>query len=1094
MIKLVDSNKDQQQQNDQMFERKSSLSHIANFQSEKIIDNQIQSHIFGHRAKLSSLDCILIPNSPKKKFRQKLKQQDFISFTSTYMKRGTLDSDMLDLKNDDQLNEKDYIILEILRKKIVDVKQEEDSNMAIYILRKVTRNPLEIQFLKKVIESIPLFQKNPDLSKNCSNQILMKISHSYYKKNQVIFNYGDHGSVFYLILKGSVYCLIPNKDYKTFEPSEESQNNGQNQKEKVNTQQSEKQSQQTDQQQRNRKKLIIGGQPHNLKRMKSQEGDLHEFDLESGTYEPPKSPLKRNKLLLKPNRSQSFSDLEEETDEMIKKRQKEENKKFIQSNYPEFDIIKELKQGDSFGEIAVLTGEKRTATMICSEDTHLLALSKKGFDTILGAYKQFIMQETVEFLRKIPFLQSIPSSQLLSLFQSVKEEKYVMGNQIYTEKDKPNCIYFVKSGEIEVTKEIQAADGFNDDKEVDYQEYNKRMSFSEVEKAKIFGFQKKKSKQRVRLYLLGPHSYFGEQEIMKKLPLRETQARCNSQEAIIYSIEKKDFFVFMKVHKHFQMFKKEIQIKMEWEDERDKNLVSKSQQNKLMLRITQPQHNKPSNQEEISKKTDVLQGKYTAKDSDSNISSQQNTVTSFSIKSQRKVNDFNSITGQQKNESQPSNDYFSQQSHRYYQQQSQTSTNFTDQIKNDLQHTNQNDIFQLKSARNKLPVLQSNFIDSKSTYKNQRSSSLNQLIQRQNKPIIDALVSLKNKGCDITQLSKLSIEELKNISRLVHKSNIQIGQTNKRKSLILKECQDDINESELASKFKSVESQQQQQRHQIQVSQNNNQSSSLYPNTQVNQDDLLLSKQQNIQTQNPNQVNKSKMCASLRQIDINETTQTSSKKISMLLRKSFDYSNSGYNSVISAIQSQRGNYSPNNHSDKIQQKETPQKQKEQLFNSPQNDYHQKQQIGVQTLQNEFGNYSIFNGNKARSKTDQFTALQRPKNVNQPCKGSTLHIEKQVAPHYKFEEELMFKNNKKINKNKEYFDKDNTTDNSTTIYLLGKKSESKLGITAIQKLSQVENHTHYKGSDNQDIQLQFKSPRNSFNTEKIKSLNKEQMNN
>ncbi|KAL4456525.1 hypothetical protein ABPG74_000632 [Tetrahymena malaccensis] len=1090
MIKLIDSNKDKQQQNDQVLERKSSLSHIANFQSERIIDQQVQSHVFGHRAKLSSLDCILIPNSPKKKFRQKLKQQDFISFTSTYMKRGTLDSDMLDLKNDDQLNEKDYILLEILRKKIVDVKQEEDSNMAIYILRKVTRNPMEIQFLKKVIESIPLFQKNPDLSKNCSNQILMKISHSFYNKNQVIFNYGDHGSVFYLILKGSVYCLIPNKDYKSFEPIEDSQShNTQNQKEKLNTQQSEKHNQQADLHLRNKKKLVIGGQPHNFKRMKSQEGDLHEFDLESGTYEPPKSPLKRNKLLLKPNRSQSFSDQEEETDEMIKKRLKEENKKFIQSNYPEFDIIKELKQGDSFGEIAVLTGEKRTATMICSEDTHLLALSKRGFDTILGAYKQFIMLETVEFLRKIPFLKQIPSSQLLSLFQSVKEEKYIMGNQIYTEKDKPNCIYFVKSGEIEITKEIQA-DDFNNDKEEDYQEYNKKTAFSEVEKTKIFGFQKKKNKQRVRLYQLGPHSYFGEQEIMKKLPLRETQARCNSQEAVVYSIEKKDFFVFMKVHKHFQMFKKEIQIKMEWEDERDKNLVSKSQQNKLLLRLTQTQNNKPTSQEDITKKTDILQGIYTARDSESNISSQQNTITNFSLKSSRKVNDFNSTIVQQKNEPQAINDYFSQHSQRNYQQQSQTSTNFTDQIKSDLQHNTQNEIFQLKSGRNKLPMLQSNFVDSRSAQKNFRSNSLNQLIQRQNKPIIDALVSLKNKGCDITQLSKLSMDELKNISRVVHKNNIQIGQTNHRKSLILREHQDDTNESELPDKFKTAESLQQQQKFSVKVIHNNNQSSQFYPNTQENQDDFLYPKQSNIQIQPLTQVNKSKMCTSLRQIDINETTQASSKRISMLLRKSFDYSNSGYNSVIQASQTQRGHYSPNSHSERIQQLETPQKQKEVLFNSPQNDYHQKQQIGVQATQNEFGNYSIFNGNKARSKTDQFTALQRPKNINQPCKGSTLHIEKQATPHYKFEEELMFKNNKKINKNKDYFDKDNTSDNSATIYLLGKKSESKLGITAIQKLSQVESHIHHKVLDNQDTQIQFKSPRNTLNAEKLKSLNKE----
>jgi len=34
----------------------------------------------------------------------------------------------------------------------------------------------------------------------------------------------------------------------------------------------------------------------------------------------------------------------------------------------------------------------------------LLALSKKGFDRIVGKYKEQMMGETVEFLRKFPFL------------------------------------------------------------------------------------------------------------------------------------------------------------------------------------------------------------------------------------------------------------------------------------------------------------------------------------------------------------------------------------------------------------------------------------------------------------------------------------------------------------------------------------------------------------------------------------------------------------------------------------------------------------------------------------------------------------------
>lgn len=31
--------------------------------------------------------------------------------------------------------------------------------------------------------------------------------------------------------------------------------------------------------------------------------------------------------------------------------------------------------------------------MICAEDTHLMCLSKEGFDEIMGAYKEFIFNE-----------------------------------------------------------------------------------------------------------------------------------------------------------------------------------------------------------------------------------------------------------------------------------------------------------------------------------------------------------------------------------------------------------------------------------------------------------------------------------------------------------------------------------------------------------------------------------------------------------------------------------------------------------------------------------------------------------------------------
>ena len=78
---------------------------------------------------------------------------------------------------------------------------------------------------------------------------------------------------------------------------------------------------------------------------------------------------------------------------------------YIRKKFPNFIQVKIFKPGEGFGEIALITNSnrffllllikntiyllKRTATMICKEDTHLLTLSKEGFDKILGAYHEF---------------------------------------------------------------------------------------------------------------------------------------------------------------------------------------------------------------------------------------------------------------------------------------------------------------------------------------------------------------------------------------------------------------------------------------------------------------------------------------------------------------------------------------------------------------------------------------------------------------------------------------------------------------------------------------------------------------------------------
>ena len=61
--------------------------------------------------------------------------------------------------------------------------------------------------------------------------------------------------------------------------------------------------------------------------------------------------------------------------------------------FPDFINVKEWMPGGAFGEIALLTKSKRTASMVAKEDTHLMTLSKQSFDSVIGVFKESILRE-----------------------------------------------------------------------------------------------------------------------------------------------------------------------------------------------------------------------------------------------------------------------------------------------------------------------------------------------------------------------------------------------------------------------------------------------------------------------------------------------------------------------------------------------------------------------------------------------------------------------------------------------------------------------------------------------------------------------------
>ncbi|EGR28719.1 hypothetical protein IMG5_169820 [Ichthyophthirius multifiliis] len=62
-------------------------------------------------------------------------------------------------------------------------------------------------------------------------------------------------------------------------------------------------------------------------------------------------------------------------------------------------------KGDSFGEIALLTNQTRTATLICRQDSYLMTLSKQAFEGIMGKYNEYVTKDRLIFLQQFNFFK-----------------------------------------------------------------------------------------------------------------------------------------------------------------------------------------------------------------------------------------------------------------------------------------------------------------------------------------------------------------------------------------------------------------------------------------------------------------------------------------------------------------------------------------------------------------------------------------------------------------------------------------------------------------------------------------------------------------
>lgn len=113
------------------------------------------------------------------------------------------------------------------------------------------------------------------------------------------------------------------------------------------------------------------------------------------------------------------------------------------SNYQITYMVKvaELKEGDEFGELALINSAPRAATIVANTPTYLAVLNKKPFNRILMNFERSKMVNQIKILSVYPVFQGQSRTVMGKLCKYIDEIPLTKGKVLFREND-PVSLFF----------------------------------------------------------------------------------------------------------------------------------------------------------------------------------------------------------------------------------------------------------------------------------------------------------------------------------------------------------------------------------------------------------------------------------------------------------------------------------------------------------------------------------------------------------------------------------------------------------------------------------------------------------------------------
>mmetsp|Transcript_35795 Transcript_35795/g.33907 ORF Transcript_35795/g.33907 Transcript_35795/m.33907 type:complete len:448 (+) Transcript_35795:104-1447(+) len=119
---------------------------------------------------------------------------------------------------------------------------------------------------------------------------------------------------------------------------------------------------------------------------------------------------------------------------------------YVQKKGESSKQVHTYKAGDAFGELALMYNAPRAATCVAQSDCKLWALDRNSFRIIVVAASMLKRETYQGFLTRVPILQTLTEMEVMTLADSLLEEKYGDGDVICSQGDEGEYFYIIKEG------------------------------------------------------------------------------------------------------------------------------------------------------------------------------------------------------------------------------------------------------------------------------------------------------------------------------------------------------------------------------------------------------------------------------------------------------------------------------------------------------------------------------------------------------------------------------------------------------------------------------------------------------------------------